>query len=280
MKATAPVQRQRVVNVPSPWWGVVMLVALVAGLGGLAFGVFYVWLTTAPPEVKVPDITRINIRAAEDILARRGLIGQVTAHRYDRKLPADTVISSGPVAGKTVRQGRVVEIIVSDGPPTVLMSDLREMELDRASEAISRADLHLARIRRRYDQALPAGWVMEQKPAAGAMVTRRADIELTVSAGPKPEARPPSETPGETPSTPGTAPEDLGEPHYAVVQVALPEGDEPAQVRIEVEDKRGITVAYKAAHEPGSTNAQDVTGNGDAIARVYVNDNLNEEKRF
>jgi hypothetical protein len=280
VKATVPTQRLRVVHVPSPWLGVLMLAALVAALGGIAFGVFYVWLTTAPPEVKVPDVTRINIRAAEDILARRGLIGQVTAHRYDQKLVADTVISSSPLAGKTVRQGRVVELIVSDGPPTVTIPDLREIELDRASEAISRADLHLARIRRRYDESLPAGWVMEQQPAPGTKVARRADVVLTVSAGPKPEALPSPESPGETPGPPGPASEDLGAPHYAVVQVTLPEGDEPAEVRIEVEDKRGVTVAYKAAHEPGSIIAQVVTGYGDATARVYVNDNLIEEKRF
>jgi hypothetical protein len=278
VKTTAPVQRLRVTNVPSPWWGVLMLVGMIAGLGALVYGAFYIWLTTAPPAVKVPDVTRINVRAAEEMLARRGLIGQVTAHHYDQKLSQDTVLSSSPLAGKTVRQGRVVELVVSDGPPTAVMPDVREMELGRASEAISRADLHLARIRRRYDDALPAGWVMEQKPDAGVKVARRADIELTVSAGPKPEARPAPEASGEAPGA--TAPEDLGEPHYAVVQVTLPEGSEPAQVRIEIEDKRGITVAYKAAHEPGSTIAQVVTGYGDATARVYVNDNLIEEKQF
>jgi serine/threonine-protein kinase len=250
-----------------------MLLGLVAGMGAVVAGGFYLWLATAPPEVRVPDVTGINVRAAEEILARRGLIAHVVARHYNEKAPADTVLAAAPPAGKTVRQGRIIELILSDGPPTALAPDVRDMELAQASRAITAADLRLARIRRRYDERVPAGWVMEQRPEPGVRVARRAGIEVVISAGPTPRVSPP-----ETP--PAATEEPLGPAHYAVVQVTLPEGDRPAAVRIEVEDRRGTTVAYSMSHDPGSTISQVVTGYGEATARVYVDDRLIEEKRF
>ena len=273
--ASGAFQRERVAHVPSPWWGVLMLLGLAAAVGAIIIGGFYLWLAAAPAEVRVPEVTGINVRAAEQILARHGLIGQVVARKYDEQVPAETVLAASPAAGKTVRQGRAVELVLSDGPPTVTMPDVRETDLGQATQAISSADLHVARIKRRYDDAVPLGWVMAQAPEPGARVPRRGDAELVVSAGPRPRAQAP-ETPGE----PGAAAEDLGEPRYAAVQVTLPKGGEPAMVRIEVEDRRGVNVVYNAQHDPGSTVTEVVTGYGDATARVYVDDNMIEEKRF
>jgi hypothetical protein len=272
MTSSRTYQPERRVHVPSPWWGVLMLLGLIAALVGIVFGGFYLWLMTAPPQVRVPAVTGINVRAAEEILARRGLIGQIVSRRYDEKALAETVLEATPTAGKTVRQGRVIELTVSDGPPTVQMPDVRDMDLQKATEAISEVDLRLARIRRIYDQEVPLGSVMAQKPDPDTRVARRGGVELTVSAGPKPVVNPP-----EASTEP---PQDFGQPKYAVVQVSLPPGERPALVRIEVEDRRGVTVVYSEWHDPGATINEVVTGYGDATARVYVDDKLIEEKRF
>lgn len=265
-------QSERHAYVPSPWWGALMLLGLIAAMVGIVLLVAYLWITTAPPEVRVPAVTGINVRAAEEILARRGLMGRIAARRYDAKAPAETVMEATPLAGKTVRQGRVVEMIVSDGPPTVPMPDVRDMDLQRATQAITDADLRLARIRRFYDDKAPAGSVMAQKPEPEKRIARRGAVELTVSAGPKPPPEPVEEA---------TSPsDDLGPPKYAVVEVTLPAGDRPALVRIEVEDKRGVIVVYSEWHDPGATVNEVVTGYGDATTRVYVDNKLIEEKRF
>jgi len=252
-------------HVPSPWWGVILLLVLAAAFVGLAIGGLYLWFATAPAEVRVPDVTAINLRAAEAILARRGLVGQTVAHRYHEQLAAGGVISETPPAGRSVRQGRTIELFVSDGPPWVLMPDVREIELGRARESLAKADLRLARIRRRYDEASPSGWVIEQTPAAQTRVARRARVELTVSAGPRPRAEPAAAPP---------------QAKQAVVEVVLPEGERDYLVRIEVEDERGTTVIHTAWHQPGSTVTQVATGYGDAIARVYVDGALIKEDRF
>lgn len=264
-KDSARPRRQSVAHVSSPWWGVLLLLILALAVGGLAVGGVYLWLATAPPEVRVPEVTGIDIRAAEQILARRGLVGQVSAHRYHEKASSGVVIAATPSAGRTVRQGRVVELTVSDGPPWVRMPDLREMELERARKVLAQSDLRLVRIKRRYDDAVPSGWVVEQTPAGDVQVARRAGVELIVSAGPRPRLE---------------SPETAAEPKYAVVDVVLREDDRDSLVRIEVEDQRGITVAYSAWHAPGSTVSRTVTGYGDAIARVYVDGKLIKEKRF
>lgn len=271
---TSPQQppREPPIPPPSPWWGVLMLLGLVAAVVALVVGGLYLWLGMAPREIKVPDVVGINVRAAEQILARRGLVGQITARRHHEELPPDAVISAAPEAGRTVRQGRTVELVLSDGPPSVAMPDVREMDLARASEAVSAADLRLARIRRRYNEAVPAGLVMQQHPAPDVRIPRGEGVELVVSAGPQPRVLP-EEVAGEAPETPA-------QPHYAVVQVTLPAGQRPAEVRIEVEDERGMTIPYNALHDPGATITQVVTGQGEATARVYVDDKLIEEKRF
>jgi len=278
MTAARADQRQPVMRVPSPWWGVVLLLALIAGIPAMVALAFHLWLTTAPAEVRVPEVTGVNVRAAEEILSRRGLVGQVVGRRYHDTVPAGTVLSAVPPAGKMVREGRVIEMVLSDGPRWATMPDVREMQLEQATEAISGADLHLARIRRRYSDTIPSGAVIRQNPDPGARVPRRGDVELTVSAGPKPQVEPSA-----TPRPEGTRPgqnEDLGPAHYATVEVRLPEGENRNLVRIEVEDRRGSTVAYSEWHDPGSTVTQVVTGYGDATARVYVDGALIEEKKF
>jgi serine/threonine-protein kinase len=274
-RASAPTSRVKVVYLPSPWLGVTALLALVIGVPALAALAFRLWLATAPAEVRVPDIIGINQRAAEEILSRRGLVGQVVGRRYHDQVPAGTVLSAVPPAGKMVRQGRIVEMVLSDGPRWTTMPDVREMQLQRATEAIAAADLHLSRIRRRYNDTIPSGSVIRQNPDAGARVPRRGEVELTVSAGPKPEVEP-----AETPNRNDTTQPDLGPARYATVEVRLPEGENRNLVRIEVEDRRGTTVAYSEFHDPGSTVTRVVTGYGDATARVYVDGALIEEKKF
>jgi hypothetical protein len=264
---TAPRQArdQAAARLPSPWWGLLLLAALAAGLAGIVAGAIYLWISSAPPEVRVPDVTGIKVRAAEEMLARRGLIGQITGHRYHEQAREGTIIAATPLAGRTVREGRAIELVVSDGPPWTLVPDVREMDLTRAREALSGADLRLARIERRYDDAVPAGWVLGQEPAPGGRAARREQVQLIVSAGPK---------------QPAQSTEPLDRVRQAVVQVVLPPGESESLVRIEVQDRRGVRTAYSARHQPGSTVEQVVSGYGESIARVYVDDKLIEEKRF
>jgi len=75
--------------------------------------------TTAPPttipQVTVPVVLGLDARTAQNILADRGLRGNVT-YKTTAQFPAGTVISQSRKPGSSVRAGSVVTLVVAKAP--------------------------------------------------------------------------------------------------------------------------------------------------------------------
>jgi len=243
---------------PNPWWGVLTLVLVLAAITGAAYGAFWVWLSTGPRTVAVPDVTGIEQEAAQSILARHRLSPKVVARYTEARMEAGKVISTFPEANRRVKQGRAIEMIVSEGSAWTWVPDVTEMSLARARKKLKDAHLRLGSRQTTTDTTVPPGYVARQHPAPDTRVRRDTPVDVFLSAHPAQE-----------PTL-----------KYAEVQVSVPPGEESQEIRIMVDDDDGERVAYRQRHDPGTEFTQTIGGRGKMTIRVFAGDALIQEKTF
>ena len=244
---------------PSPVWGLLAWLVVVAALVGVIYLGFVAWEQSAPGEATVPNVVGVQLDAARTMLANKQLVAEVGAYQSSDTVPKDYVIRTDPNPGKVVKQGRAVRLVVSTGRGYVTMPDLREMPAEKASAICDEEGLRATRRTYKYDSA-PQGYVIGQSPEAKTHVRVGTEVVLLVSRGPEPEVR----------LEPGHK--------YADVTISLPSGAERRHVEIVVVDDNGSNVVYSAWRDPGSSFAERVGGEGqDVEVRVYVDGDLTKQ---
>ncbi len=79
---------------------------------------------TEVPEVTIPDVSNKSIADAEEILEKLGLVvNDDVTEQPSNDIVADKVIKTKPLAGQTVKKGKMVELIVSIGTNTIVLED-------------------------------------------------------------------------------------------------------------------------------------------------------------
>ncbi|MFQ5810022.1 MAG: PASTA domain-containing protein [Armatimonadota bacterium] len=239
-----------------------LIVASAAGVVSLLF-LWLIW--TRLPEVTVPDVTRAARAEAMKRLGELGLTMVVAEERYSVDGPADTVVKMiAPYAGKRVRRGRQVRVIVSKGAENIRVPDVRHQTVAEATAELERMGLKpAARTEEREDYSAPEGHVIDQTPEVGAVVPQGTEVVLVRSAGPPKPRR--------------VRPDTVS---YYRVRLTVPAGDTAQQIRIEVQDQDGtVTIAHDQQHLRGHVAEALVEGVGVFTIRIYVDDTLWREIR-
>jgi len=96
--------------------------------------------------------------------------------------PRGTVLSSDPAAGKTLRPGAAVALVVSKGVEMLPVPDVTSRTQAEA-EALLRSAGLTSTAELAYSDDVPKGEVIEQAPASGS-AARGSAVSLTVSRGP------------------------------------------------------------------------------------------------
>jgi serine/threonine-protein kinase len=92
------------------------------------------------------------------------------------------VLSFRPRTGTELRRNDPVRLVVSKGPRPISVKDFTGASADTAEQALTHRGLTVKR-KERYDDAVPAGQVISQRPASG--VRYAGDpVTLVVSLGP------------------------------------------------------------------------------------------------
>ncbi len=138
-------------------------------------------------QVQVPDVVGLAQAAAEAAITGATLsVGTVT-NDYSPSVPAGDVISQNPAAGVTINIGSIVNLVVSLGPlPQVNVPNVVGLAQATAESDITGADLTVGTVTFQNDELVPAGDVISQNPAAGALVDTGSSVDLVVSYGPQP----------------------------------------------------------------------------------------------
>ncbi|RDS60929.1 Stk1 family PASTA domain-containing Ser/Thr kinase [Streptomyces sp. M7] len=175
--------------------GPMVVVAAVLLALGLGAGIWYI---NSGQFTEVPPLLSKSEEQARDRLEQDGLdLGKVR-RAYSDTFDRGTVMSTDPKPGARIRQNDSVDLVVSLGPKTVKVPDLRDRTLAQARAALKERGLEPGMVTREFDDEIARGSVISTSPGEGSTVRSGSAVALTVSKG----------SPVDLPDVTGESPED------------------------------------------------------------------------
>jgi serine/threonine-protein kinase len=143
----------------------------------------FLTLSKGRQEVIIPDMRGVSLRQAEISLQRLELVLGSKIEGAHAAIPRGVVIRTEPEAGKKVRIGSQVDIVISSGNSSAqtLLPNLREMSLNRATAIIDSLGFRLGEISTiQLEDKLP-NTVLDLNPKPGEYLEAGTEINLTVA---------------------------------------------------------------------------------------------------
>jgi serine/threonine protein kinase len=248
-----------------PMW----LRAVVYMLSGMLIIVVVGWMVmnlSRGREVIVPNLVGMTMAEArmntDPLKLKLSVVGEEYSDRYSKP---ETIIWMDPAPQTPVRENSFIQVRISLGSLYVEVPELRGMTLSEAARTLKAANLRLdPAARKRSDETIPEGQIIETNPRAGEKVERNTDIEVTVSTGKKEPDRPRVNT------------EDML-PNQWSLKFRVQDSDQDVLVRVEMTDARGESlVIFEETRAPGSeVSLESIEGFGKrATFRIYFNNYL------
>lgn len=171
----------------SPWGTVVATLAVLALLGGGGYYA-YTQLGDDPKKIGASNVTIPNVAGQQEAAAMAQLtqMGLKVELREEASptVPKGTVIATNPAAGSQIRNGAVVNLVVSSGKEVVEVPELEKMTVEDASKALAEIGLQLdPAVKKEASDTVPEGQILEQSPGAGAQVSKGSRVSIKVSSG-------------------------------------------------------------------------------------------------
>lgn len=210
-------------------------------------------VSLGPEQYKVPDLKGLSLREVKKSLNNNKLyLGKVTYTPKNANRP-DEVLEQKPLPGTLALKGSKVNIVVNKGlgMAKVSVPDCSGRTLARVGPVLKKAGLNLGKVIWSVSDR-PVGEVLSQNPPSGAAVMSDSEIALEVSAG--------------------SSPSRLLVHHK--LEIFLPGGNEPNELRVVVLSPEGEEEVYRASHVLNDVVTLWVTGPKGSDAEVYLNDKL------
>ena len=116
------------------WNLIAMALVIILLVVGVNYGLD--WYTHHGESIRVPNIEGMRIAKAREMMEELGLEIVVTDSGYNRRLPADCVLSQNPGAGLTVKSGHIIYVTInSSNSPSVAIPDVVDNSSYREAEA-------------------------------------------------------------------------------------------------------------------------------------------------
>ena len=191
--------------------------------------------TPVVTRVRVPGLRGLELEPARSALKEAGLRPGTLREEQNAQFPSGTVIRQNPPAGRNVRPGSTVDLVVAAAPP---QADLRRvpaligLAIKEAENRLRRSGLGLGQVMEQRTRSAKSGMIINQKPRAGIAVKPGTPVDLVVARAPEPvQVRPPArvQPPPPTQVQPQpplraqpTRPSGLGLPTSPAAPIALP----------------------------------------------------------
>ncbi|MGB9749570.1 MAG: PASTA domain-containing protein [Caldisericia bacterium] len=133
--------------------------------------------------VSTPSIVGLKIRDAEKVAEEKGLLVKVTKSDFSTDFPIDYIISQDPSPYVLVKKGRIINVVISSGPPKVLVPDFIGMNFKDAQDIIYNNKLILGKIEEISDPNVGVGIIIDQSPSPKTYVEVGSKIDLKISKG-------------------------------------------------------------------------------------------------
>jgi serine/threonine-protein kinase len=147
-------------------------------------------VSTGPGDGTVPSVQGVALAKAErDIRASKLTIGNVL-QRPSNVYKAGVVINTSPGAGAALPVGSQVQIIVSTGPPLILIPNVSGESESNAKAALQHAGFTYITTSKQTTTAAPPGDVIAMTPTPGTKATASTTIGLVIARAPTTAAVP------------------------------------------------------------------------------------------
>lgn len=166
-----------------------LIFALLFGLAGL---LAFLLALRGPEETQVPDVSGVELVDALLSLQERSLVPRVQVRYFADPSLKGRVVSQDPEAGTTVRAGRRITLLVSQGAVIEEVADFRGRGLQEVQAELQALGvggegvLFVDTVSYVFSDAAP-GTIIEQAPEPGTEIAGSTGIDLVVSRGPEVE---------------------------------------------------------------------------------------------
>jgi len=133
--------------------------------------------------VTVPDLTGKAVAQARSELQKKDLTLAQKGTESNDRIEKGLIVRQDPAAGSKVRITRVVQVFTSSGSGTVTVPDLSGKTLDEALTLLQAAGLTKGKLTQVHTPRLPAGRILNQRPAQGTVVERGFPVGILLSQG-------------------------------------------------------------------------------------------------
>lgn len=247
----------------------VLLVLLLSFAVGLTWAAQKLPDLIFPEEVRVPDVTGVDLETARGRLAQQGLrLDSNIRDVYSKDVPAGLVMRQSPAADDRVRMGRVIQVTVSRGPEYVVVPDVLGTSKVEAQLRITQQNLTVGVVTEEFNPEVPPNTVIGQDPPAGTRLEESNAVDLVVARGSR------SEPTVQVPDVRGATLEEAkrtleslglvegqlhGEPHpSAPVNQVIDQNPQPGE-EVEVGYPYGLAYAVRPEAVPESTPERRAT---------------------
>ena len=243
-----------------PRWFTGLVVVFVAGLFAAIGG--WVWFNTNQPKlVDMPNIVAKDRMQAAAELDKLGLRLIVEKKQFSEKFPAGVIVSQDPEPGhRKVKQGGIVQVVISNGGKFVEVPDLRGRSQEEAMKLLETLNLGLSDdVERVRDKDLEEGLIVSQIPEPRKKVERESKIRIKVSNGDKRVGD-------------GGA---SNQKYTYKLKITMPAGAAGILVRIDMTDERETQTIHEEQHEPGESFEIEHDGYGkEVLFRVFFDNEM------
>ena len=139
-------------------------------------------LLTNKADVICPDVRGKTVEQAKDLANAKGLPLVVSRYESRNDVPYNHITLQKPEANIPIRKGRVIHVIVSEGPKLIEVPTLTGRSLQEAEEILTEQNLGLAKTI--YIPHTSVGQVVTQIPKGGERVLEGKEIILLVGSEP------------------------------------------------------------------------------------------------
>ena len=134
-------------------------------------------------EVTIPDIAGKSSVNALQVLSENNLAMKIEGYEFNESVPIGTVLRHNPVAGVSVREGKIVKVVFSQGGESVFSPNLIGLPLRNAELMLRQRQLGLGEVSESYSLKAEKGTVLSQDPKPELSVSKNTMVQVTVSAG-------------------------------------------------------------------------------------------------
>ena len=134
--------------------------------------------------VVVPDLSAKAVNDALNGLGPLGLGLEKEGEQFDKRFPAGTIVRQTPVAGMSVREGRIIRVTVSQGGETLFVPVLVGQPFRNTQTSLQNLGLSIGEIEHRPSLKFEKDQVMATDPPASAIIAKNGLVNLVISDGP------------------------------------------------------------------------------------------------